>query len=460
MQVNAVGRIERLPIARYFYFVLTILALGYTIETMDTTFTGLVANILRVEWNLSYFEVGLLGSLPLVGYLFGAGFGGYLSDKFGRRKVFLWTLVGLSIFSGLRGLTPHGNWLLLGVLGALTYFFAGAETAVGTIYMNEIVPTRVRGRFTGWTTGSFAFGLVVGTALSLTLPIWGWRGLLLFTTIFAITGAIFRPLLPESPRWLEAKGKLEEAEKSLKVIEEKITREVGKLPEPEEVKVSPKREAPFYLLWTRDFRKATIMSWVAFFGQTAAYYGFYTWIYVLLAGKGFTVQSSIITVLISYSFGAVPGNLLSGPLADRIGRKKTVYVYLLGGAISATLLALSTTNLMVVVFLTLFAGFLNGAYPSIYLYVAEQYPTLARNTGLGSASSFSRIGGILMPLVFSAIYPLYGFSGVFGLAGLMLAMGGLIILFLGKETRGVLLERISMELQEDKLSTGGENKER
>lgn len=442
--VNAVGRLERLPVTPYTYLILALVGIGFTVETMDTTFTGLISDILRTDWHLSLGEVGLLGSSGPIGYLFGAGIGGGLSDKFGRRNVFLWTLVGLSIFSALRALTPHGDWPLLGFLTAVSWFFSGAETAVGTIYMNELAPTAKRGRLTGWATGSYAFGLVLGTALSLTLPYVGWRGLLLYTGVTALTGAIFRPFLPESPRWLEAKGLYDKAEKSLEKLESATLKYVGTLPPASIIEVQPQKQVPFFLLFSNQFRKRTIMSWIAFFGQTAAYYGFYTWIYVLLSLKGYTIEHSIVVVLIAYILGALPGNMIAPRLADtRLGRKRTVYIYLVGGALSAVGLAFAPSAIYVAVFLTLFVGFLNGAYPSIYLYVAEQYPTLARNTGLGSASAFSRIGAILMPIVFASLYPIGGFAGVFLLAGIMMAMGGAVIFAFGTESRGVLLEKLS-----------------
>ena len=444
--MNAVGRLERIPVNGYFVFVLVLVGMGFTIETMDTTFTGLVAGIIIKSWSLPVGIIGLFTAMGPAGYLFGAGIGGGLSDKFGRRSVFLWTLVGISVFSGLRFFVPHGNWELLGFLTAISWFFSGAETAVGTIYMNELITTKYRGTFTGLATGSFAWGLVLGTVLSLTIVVIGWRYLFLYTSVTAFAALILRPLLPESPRWLEAKGRLTQAENNLRKIEQKSARRLGaELPPAKIIKVEPRRGTPFMLLWSSKYRSRTAVSWIAFFGQTAAYYGFFTWIYILLASKGLTIEHSVVIILIAYVLGAVPGNTLSGFIADRIGRKKTVYAYLLGGGLSAAGLAASTNNIELILFLTLFAFFLNGAYPAIYTYVAEMYPTLARNTGLGAASAFSRIGAIFMPLAFAAMFPIAGFGGVFALAALSMAAGGIVIFFFGTETGKVLLERASGE---------------
>jgi len=319
-------------------------------------------------------------------------------------------------------------------------------------FLAEFVASRYRGRFTGSLAGFFSFGFVgaalLGNFIIPLAPV-AWRFAVFLTAVPVVMLLWWRRALPESPRWLETRGRAQEAEAAMSRIEAEVVAELG------DILVSPavRAGAPppvvvgtlfgnLAALWSRPLRRVTAMSWLMWLSLTSCYYAFFTWIPSLLVKSGMTVTRSFGYSLVIY-MAQVPGYYSAAYLVDRIGRKALIVSYMLLGGMSALGLAYAGDNLEVTVAGALLSFFMNGSYAGLYVYTPELFPTRVRATGSGVASAVGRLGAIASPIIVGYIYPVYGFAGVFGITTAVLLGGALSVLILGIPTRGRSLEAIT-----------------
>lgn len=442
------SRVERIPDNRYNKRLLVISGLGYTFDAMDMAIVAFVLPVVMGLWNLTSAETGLLGSSVLIGYFIGALFAGYFGDKFGRKNVIMWTLVIYSVATIISAFAT--SWDQFFWVRIIAGIGTGGESAIIAPYLSEFIASKFRGKYVGALSGFFSFGYVGAAVLAyFVIPIseHGWRIALLITALPIFLVIYWRKTLPESPRWLESKGKLTEADRVMSEIERKVEEEIGsKLPEPTPKQAQPAaaEKANFFTLWKRPFVKSTIMLWVLWFSIVFAYYGFFTWIPTLLYQQGFEISKSFLFSIIMY-LAQIPGYFSGAYLNDVIGRKKVIVSYLGLGAISAVFMSQAESSAAILISGFFMSLFMTGTYAGIYAYTPELYPTLVRSTGTGSASSFGRIGGLLAPIFIGYMYPLYGFLGVFLMTTGILVIGMLAVMILGEETKFKSLDQISRE---------------
>ena len=442
------ARIDRIPNNSYYRKLLTLGGLGYTFDAMDGAVIAFVLAAIIKPWHLTSGQTGILGSSLLIGYFIGAFFSGYFGDRYGRKKVIMWTLGIYSLatlISAFAQSWPEFFWMRV-IAGIGT----GGESAIIAPYLAELIATQYRGRYVGALAGFFSFGYVAAAILSyLIIPTsnFGWRITVILTALPIFLVIWWRRLLPESPRWLHSKGRSDEANQVLTAMEEEIERRLGKkLPDPESGSTSEEmvRKGRFADLWGRPFVKATVMLWILWFCIVFAYYGFFTWIPTLLTKEGLTITKSFQFSILIY-LAQIPGYFSAAYFNDKIGRKKVIVLYLLFAAISAFFMSEAHTSAPIVIWGFLMSFFMNGTFAGVYTYTPEQYPTLVRATGMGSASSFGRIGGLLAPIIIGYILPIYKFRGVFVLSTIVLFIGMLSVWILGRETNHKALEQITLE---------------
>lgn len=448
MSFNVESRIERIPNNSFNKKLLMLGGLGYTFDAMDGAIIAFVLTAIIKPWHLSSAQTGVLGSSLLVGYFIGAFFAGYFGDLFGRKKVIMGTLVIYSVATIVSAFaTNWGEFFWFRVIAGIG---TGGESAIIAPYLAEMIASRYRGKYVGALAGFFSFGYVGAAVLSyFVIPATsnGWRIAVFLTALPIFLVIWWRRSLPESPRWLESKGRHEAADRILKGIEIEVEKRIGaKLPMPEETKISldAREKGRFTDLWSKPFIKTTIMLWIFWFAIVYSYYGFFTWIPTLLVKQGLHVAKSFEFSIIIYS-AQIPGYFTGAYLVDKIGRKKVIVWYLILTALSAYFMSQAHSSTSILIWGFLMSLFMNGVEAGAYVYTPEQYPTLIRATGVGSASSFGRIGGLLAPIIIGYILPVWGFSGVFILTMIVLLIGMFSVLILGRETKGKTLEEITVE---------------
>jgi putative MFS transporter len=200
-------------------------------------------------------------------------------------------------------------------------------------------------------------------------------------------------------------------------------------------------------MFTASMRKQTVVIWLIWFVVTFCYYGFFAWIPSLLIAKGFTITKSFEFSIIIY-LAQIPGYFSSAVLSDRLDRKHTIALYLIGGAISAWFLSQSGSHVSIVTSAAVLSFFLNGAYAGLYAYTPESFPTAIRATGCGFASAFGRIGSILAPSIIGVFSASLGFAGVFTMTTSILVAGVIIVVAFGAATKGKSLEKITSSVTE------------
>jgi MFS transporter, putative metabolite:H+ symporter len=446
--VSIDSRIERIPDNAYNRRLLVTSGLGYTFDAMDMAIVAFVLPSIIGIWNLTSGQTGILGSSVLIGYFFGAFFAGYFGDKFGRKKVIIWTLVVYSIatiFSAFAMDWEQFFWMRI-IAGIGT----GGESAIISPFLAELISSKYRGKYIGALAGFFSFGYVGAAILAyfvIPLSDYGWRLSLLITAVPILLVIYWRKNLPESPRWLESKGRLEEANQIMTNIEKKVEMYTGKkLPKPSMkiVNKGGQEKGNFLTLWKKPFIKSTIMLWILWFSIVFAFYGFFTWLPTLLFNEGYEISKSFLFSIIIY-LAQIPGYFTGAYLNDLIGRKKVITLYLGLGAVSAVFLSQADSASTILISGFFMSLFMTGTFSGLYAYTPEQYPTIIRSTGTGSASSFGRIGGLLAPILIGYMYPIYGFIGVFLISTGVLLLGMLAVLILGDETKFKSLDQIMNE---------------
>ena len=451
--LTAAQRLDRLAISPFHRRTAALLAYVFFFELGDLNSFAYAAPALRQQWQLSIQTIATITSASFVGMFVGAMTAGTLSDHIGRKRALILTTVWYSSMSLLNACA----WSVPSLFAArlLTGVGLSGMTVVAMTYIGEMFPSRVRGAF---QARILMFGLIgiPATAYVARFMIpnaaWGWRGVFVWGAL-AIFFPIFARRLEESPRWLERRGRGEEAEQVLARIE----REGGQadlagqkgpaLPGKDlkgpalpakEAAVDQGRPGPFGpgtsigikgLIKSGAAGRALLLISV-WFCQTLGFYGFNAWVPTLLAEQGFSImrtleQSSAISI------GAVPGAWVASKIADRWERKYLIAgVAVLVGTFGM-IYGLSFNTWVIVIFGFLVAMSQQVFAPMLYAYTAECFPTNARNTGAGLSYGIGRLGNAIGPLIVAFLFTTYGYRSVFAYIAVCWVLVAMLILAFG-----------------------------
>ncbi|MBP2664331.1 MAG: naiP, partial [Firmicutes bacterium] len=298
--MDVIRRLEQIPVSRFHYKLLALTGLGWMFDAMDTGIIAFVLPVLAKEWSLTGAQMGFIGSIGLLGMAIGAVLGGLAADRYGRKAVFTVTLLMYSVATGLCGVAWSYESLLM--FRFLVGFGLGGELPVAATLMTEYSPPARRGRFIVLLESFWGVGWLAAALISyFVIPRFGWQMAFFIGAVPALYVFFIRMGVPESIRYLIAKGRHAEA---LEIVA-KIERSVGiestvqpaatsnvDLPNLTEDKIA------FKELWTGKFAKRTIILWIIWFGIVYSYYGIFTWLPSLMVQQGHTVLKTFEYVLI------------------------------------------------------------------------------------------------------------------------------------------------------------------
>jgi len=442
-QVAAIAaRLERLPLTSYQTGIFAIIATAWFFDSMDLGALTFVLGSIRQTFQLSTAEAGMLGSLSFLGMFVGAASAGLLADRFGRARVFQASMIfwGLgSLFCGLSSTVT-----LLGASRLLLGFGMGMEFPVAQSMVSEIMPADRRGRYIAYLEGFWPLGFIAsGLLVYFVLSVADWHWVFILQAIPALFVLVIRRYVPESPRWLATHGQSGRAEQVMAEIESKVAARTGKpLPTPTPQTIPATGHVGLGTLFSGIYARRTTMLWTLWFFALLGFYGLTTWLGALLQVKGFPVTKSVFyTILISLA--GIPGFLFSAWLVEAWGRKGTLALNLIGGAIACYFYGGASDQTQLIIFGLCMQFFLFGMWSALYAYTPELYPTAVRATGTGFASAIGRIGSLIGPTVIGLILPAAGQGGVFALGAGAFVVAALAVLILGEETKGRMLEHIS-----------------
>lgn len=396
-------RLNRLPFGREHGKLLVGSGIGWALDAMDVGLISYVMAALAATWKLENTQLSWIGSIGFVGMMIGASVGGLLADRLGRRNVFALTLLVYGLATGAAAFSVGVAMLI--VLRFIVGLGLGAELPVASTLVSEFAPQRIRGRMVVWLESFWAVGWIIAALLGYFLVPkepggWpGWRWALLVGIVPAFYALVVRQGLPESVRFLESKGRLAEAERSVRLFE----KHSNVVPEAEfEVAVSqtplsiePSQEK--ISIFSPLLRKRTIALWSVWFFVNLSYYGAFTWLPTLLFRQGHSLVRSFEYTLI-ITLAQLPGYAVAAWLIEKWGRRPTLATFLLGSGVAAGLFGLQSSTAGILLAGMALSFFNLGAWGALYAIGPEIYPTAMRGTGTGAAAAAGRVAAIIAPL--------------------------------------------------------------
>jgi MFS family permease len=410
------ARLDRLPWSSFHTLVVVALGITWILDGLEVTLAGSISGALQQSAVLHFSEVqvGLVNSAYLVGAVTGAFLFGYLTDRFGRKKLFMVTL-GLYL-AATAATALSWNFASFVLFRLLTGAGIGGEYAAINSAIQELVPARFRGRTDLAINGSFWLGAAAGAIGAVVFlkpgrlpPDWGWRAAFGIGAVLGLAILVLRRWIPESPRWLMLHNRLDEANAIVTEVEKRIGSH--RLPPPKEriqLAVSaPHSTVEMMLAVARQYPSRALLGIVLMSSQ-AFFYNAIFFSYALVLTRFFNVPSpSIGWYILPFAIGNFIGPLVLGPLFDTIGRKPMIaFTYAMSGVLLAIVGYLFREGLLGATALT--AGwscvffFASAAASAAYLTVSESFPLEVRALAIaffyavGTAS-----GGVVAPLLFA-----------------------------------------------------------
>ena len=428
-------RMGRLPYTRKHTKVLLGSGTGWALDAMDVGLISFVGLAIANAWDLSRTEQSWLLSIGFVGMAIGATFGGMLADRYGRRTVFALTLLLYGVATGASALATGLAMLL--VLRFLVGLGLGAELPVASTLVSELSPTRIRGRLVVVLESFWAVGWILAALIGyFVVPAseQGWRWAFALGMIPAVYAAVIRWGLPESPLFLERRGRVAQAESVVRSFE----RSAG-LGSPESRPLPPSRPRTPGQLWSPTYRRRTLGIWLVWFMVNFSYYGAFIWLPTLLYAQGFDLVRSFGYTLI-ITLAQLPGYAVAALLVETWGRRPTLATFLLGSAVSAVLFGMSGEVWQIIAAGCAMSFFNLGAWGALYAITPEIYPTSVRASGAGAAAGFGRIASIAAPLLVPVVLAAWGSGALFILFGAAFLLGAAAALLLLPEQAGDALD--------------------
>jgi putative MFS transporter len=440
--------LERLPVTGWHRRLVLLVGLGTFFDLYEVFLGGVLAPVLAKEFGLGASGKALVIAAGFAGMFVGANVLSIAADRLGRRRVFILNLLVYSLFSLAAAFSPNIETFL--ILRFVAGMGLGAELVLVDAYLAEFAPSRVRGRMTAWAYTIGFLGVPLAALLGGRLVarqelfgIDGWRWLLVFGGLGAVLVLALRTQLPESPRWLESRGRHAEAREVVASIVRKVAPQT---PLPPATADGPgdddaRSVGEVLRIAFRDYRSRTVMLVIFQILQTVAYYGFATLAPLVLVSKGFTVTESLGYAALSFA-GYPLGSLLSVPLVERFERKYLIIASALGIAVFGIVFAAADDVVVIVA-----AGFLLTAVSNVFsnafhIYQAEIFPTPIRTTAGGVAYSLSRATSAVLPFVAVPALAALGPVAVFSGSAVLIVLLCLDVALLGPRSTGLELEHV------------------
>lgn len=469
VETDVPARLDRLPWSRWHTRIITALGTSWLLDGLEVTLVGSLSGVLESKSGLSLTDpqVTAAASTYLTGAVIGAILFGYLTDRLGRRKLFLVTLATYSLSTIASAFS--WNFLSFSIFRLLTGCGIGGEYSAINSAVDELIPGKVRGTVDLVVNGTFWVGATLGAVASIFLlhghflpAATGWRYAFGVGGTLGAAVLILRLYVPESPRWLMLRGHEEQANKIVSDIENKVSGgHPESLPKPEgdKLKITVRDHTPIAEIFRnmagdnrmRSFLALTLMVGQSFFFNSV----FFT--YGLVVKKFFQVSNNDLPLyLLPFAVGSFLGPLILGRLFDKVGRKPmiTATYGAAGLLLLGTIYPFAHGSLglrgMGICFTVIFF-IASSAASAAYLTVSEIFPLEIRAFAIAIFYALGTLaGGVGAPFLFGILIASgsrthVGFGYLVG--GLLMLAGAVCEYFIGVEAAGKSLESISAPLQ-------------
>lgn len=454
------SRLDALPVTSGLFGLVARISAGGWFEAYDLFMLayislGMVRSGLFAAAGLGANGISVFAGAGFAGMFAGTLVFGWVSDRFGRRAVFMWSLAWYSAFTLAMAFATTA--LGIDLLRLIAGLGIGVQLITIDAYVSELTPPRARGRAIAFSQAiTFSAVPVVAFVAKYLVPItWlgldGWRLVAIIGGVGAIAIWPITRGLPESPRWLAAHGRFDEASSELARVERCANATAEPLDQTSSASVqvtsgnAAEAASPsgwWREMWSGTYRVRSAMLVVFNFFQTIGFYGFASWVAILLFSEGVSFLHSLQYVFV-IALAAPLGPLLAMRAAERAERKWQIVALAAVSAALGLAFAAARSPLAIIVLglgLTLANNWFSCAF---HAYQAELYPTRIRAQAVGFVYSWSRLSAIFVGFWIAAILARYGSGAAFAFIAVAMAIAGGAIAAVGPLTRGRRLESIS-----------------
>jgi len=385
--------IDSVPVSKLQKIIIILCFVVAALDGFDIAAVGFIAPALIAQWSLTPADLAPLFLSGVFGLMLGSFVFGPLADKFGRKKIIIWSVVIFSIGTLISAFSP--NLTVLIVLRFLTGLGLGGAMPNAVTITSEYCPTKRRSTlvtvmFCGYTIGAAMGGLLAGQLIQLI----GWQGILMIGGIAPLVALPFiYYFMPESLRFMVLN----------KFSKEKIDAVIQKMvpngqPIPELVAaVTEKQNVSVRELFSKDYIAGTLLFWCAFTMGSIIIYMISSWMPTILKNEGFNMQSAS-WITSAFQIGGTVGALIIAYFMDKLGHSRTLTISYVIGAICVLALSAGVVNLnTMLIVLGIFgigAG-ISGSHIGIHVFCSSYYPTHCRSTGVSWAGGAGRLGSFI-----------------------------------------------------------------
>ena len=387
-------------------------ALGWALDAFDVMLYAMVITHIMRELGMTKGMAGLLNTLTLLASGIGGVLFGFIADRIGRKRALMLSILTYSMCSFASGLATSVQ--MLAAFRFVLGLGMGGEWNTGASLVAETWPTELRAKAIGVVQSSWAFGYAAAALVSgVVLHYFNWRAVFFVGLLPAAVTLWIRKDVPESPMW--------EAQKRSDV------------------------KAPFgELFWSQYARNTFVLLLVNFFGMFA-WWGLFTWIPPYLSlpveqgGRGFGALGVTGFLVFLNLAGMFPGYASFGFIADRLGRKRSFFLYLMAAAVLVPVYAMARSPVVILILGAVVAFFGTGFFSGSGIVGSELFPTRLRARALGFTYNGARALSSMAPFIIGTVGQEHGLSGAFCLCSGGFLVSGLLSTLL-PETKGKQLD--------------------
>jgi len=393
---------------------------GFSAAALEVVLLAFVFPELKLApWALTEWQLATLSAMISCGSIFGETILGAMADQYGRRNIFMITVIIVLVFGVASAFATSHRWLA--ALRFCVGFGYGGNIAVDFTLYSEFLPTEGRGNMLFLLTLFWPIGQILAAVLAwVCIPTWGWRVYVVVCAVPSLITAFARPFIPESPRWLLTQGRVEEATQICRDIcklngktpesigldglsEVCLENEVSSLvssasPPPREVKKQHTVSTSLETIFGGPLLLTTTAMLIIITSLNFTSYGTNTLMPRILDFKGIR-QSSIYLSMVLNAAGQIPGVLVATWLSAKIGRLIPFRAAMLLTGVCLFGFAFAKVTAHVVACTMFASSFLEGGWALYHVYVAEVYPTDCRAFATGLLSAFGSMVAMLGPII-------------------------------------------------------------
>jgi len=439
-----VARIERLPMSSWHVKARVVIGVATFFDAFDALAIAFVLPVLVPLWKLTGPQIGFMISAGYLGQLAGALLFSWVAERFGRVRALMWSILVLSIMSLACAFAWDYQSLL--IFRTLQGLGLGGEVPIAAVYISEITRAKGRGRFVLLYELIFPIGLVAAGVLARwVVPHFGWHYMFLIGAVPALLVLLMQRQLPESPRWLAARGRDSEAEAAIAFIERETEKASRKpLPNFQATAAIAERRGTWADLFGPVYLQRTLVVWTIWFAAYLITYGLTVWLPTIYRTVfHLSLEQSLQYGLITQVVGLL-GTLTCALTIDYFGRRPWFAIAFVGAAAALMALWFLGADTPVRVLALVSTAFFFSSVVSIgaYLYTPELYPTRSRAMGVGVATAWLRLASMIGPTVVGMMIG-GGLENVFLAFGLIAAIAAIVTAAFAVETKNRVLEEVS-----------------